>query len=103
MGLGVLQPAAPSLSILLRQSGPSTREGRVQEWRARKDWAPGECSSGRAGLILPWPRRRGAEEQGAGGLGDGGVMTTGGASAPRLMGAFLRRTSVPARSWIESV
>src|SRR6266540_120963 len=39
----------------------------------------------------------------AGGVGAGGIAAAGSASALRLMGAFLRRISVPARSWIESV
>src|SRR5262245_44632105 len=37
-----------------------------------------------------------------GGAGAGGGAA-GGSASPRLIGAFLRRISVPARSWIESV
>src|SRR5215475_5655805 len=59
----------------------------------------GRPAANRAFTVNPFAAVRAVD---AGGAVAGGGAAAGSASA-RLMGAFLRRISVPARSWIESV
>src|SRR5262245_3493069 len=59
----------------------------------------GRPAANRAFTVNPFAAVRAVD---AGGAGAVGGAAAGSASA-RLMGAFLRRISVPARSWIESV